>query len=250
MGHVMNNACDTEDRPPLILLSGLLCDHEIWADVAQLLNAGNKLQIISFAGFSSIEAMATHVLASAPETFAIAGHSMGGRVAMEVVRRAPNRILGLALLNTGVHGTAAHEAASRGRLVELARVEGMSALAAQWLPPLLDAHSEPSGPLMQRLTGMVERNTPESFFAQTHALLNRSDAADVLLTVHVPVLLLSATGDTWSPPRQHAFMRELCPTAQLTIVEGAGHMAPAEQPAAVAASLGQWLERVKDSNAQ
>jgi pimeloyl-ACP methyl ester carboxylesterase len=243
----MANRVATETRPTLILLSGLLCDEEIWAEVEQILGAVANVKVLSFTGYSSIESMADHVLASAPAHFALAGHSMGGRVALEVTRRAPSRVIGLALLNTGVHGTAAHEAASRGRLVELARTEGMTALAAEWLPPMLDASRDPMDPLVGRLTRMVERNTPESFSAQIQALLNRPEAESALLSVHVPVLLLSASGDTWSPPRQHAAMRERCPTAQLVILEGGGHMAPVEQPAAVASSLAHWLERVKES---
>jgi pimeloyl-ACP methyl ester carboxylesterase len=243
----MGDRVETENRPTLMLLSGLLCDEEIWAEVAEILSAVADVKILSFPGFSSIEAMADHVLVSAPARFALAGHSMGGRVALEVTRRAPSRVIGLALLNTGVHDTAAHEAPSRGRLVELARTEGMRALAAEWLPPMLDASRTPSDPLVGRLTRMVERNTPESFSGQIQALLNRPEAESALLSVRVPVLLLSATGDTWSPPRQCAAMRERCPAAQLTILQGGGHMAPAEQPAAAASSLAHWLERVKES---
>src|SRR5450631_4327348 len=87
----------------LLLLSGLLCDETIWADIPDRLEDAAEVSIISFGGFSSITGMAEHVLAVAPERFAVAGHSMGGRVALEVMRAAPARVSGLALLNTGVH---------------------------------------------------------------------------------------------------------------------------------------------------
>jgi pimeloyl-ACP methyl ester carboxylesterase len=231
-------------RPPLLLLSGLLCDEEMWADVIPLLDSACTPMAMCFPGYSSIEGMAERVLAEAPTQFALAGHSMGGRVALEAYRRAPARVTGLALLNTGIHPTRSHEAASRGRLVEIARTKGMHTLAEEWLPPMLFDNKLPDDPLLVRLTHMVERNTYESFAAQIQALLNRPEAESVLTQVQVPLLLLSATGDTWSPPAQHAAMRDLCPGAALVIVAGAGHMSPAEQPAIVAAALRSWLQRV------
>jgi len=91
---------------------------------------------------------------------------------------------------------------------------------------------------------MIERYSPESFAAQIRALLSRADAAPVLAGLQMPALLLSATGDIWSPPAQHEAMRELCPRAELIIVPEAGHMLPIEQPVAVAAALDDWLARV------
>jgi len=107
-------------KQPLLLLSGLLCDETLWADIPQRLGDAADVRVISFHGFSSIPAMAQHVLATAPARFALAGHSMGGRVALEVIRSAPARVAGLALLNTGVHTVRDGEPQSRGRLLRLA----------------------------------------------------------------------------------------------------------------------------------
>ena len=231
-------------QPALILLSGLLCDEEVWTGVLPALRSNASITHFHFPSFSSIGAMAEHVLASAPARFAVAGHSMGGRVALEIARRAPHRVTGLALLNTGVHPPGPQEPATRGRWVDLARTHGMTALAAEWLRPMLEMHKIPDDVLMARLTRMVERNTPDSFAAQIQALLTRPDARETLPSIEVPVLLLSASGDTWSPPHQHASMRDACPNSQLVIVEGAGHMSPVEAPEAVAAALADWLQRV------
>ena len=118
-------------KQPLLLLSGLLCDETVWADIPERLADVAEVRILSFGGFSSIAAMAAHVLAVAPERFALAGHSMGGRVALEAVRSARSRLAGLALLNTGVHTVRDGEPQSRGRLLRLAYEKGMSALAAE-----------------------------------------------------------------------------------------------------------------------
>lgn len=235
---------NTAPRPVLALLCGLLCDEEIWRDVIAALATEVEVRVFNFPDFSSLADMAGHVLASVQGPFAVAGHSMGGRVALEIVRRSEGRVTGIALLNTGVHPPAAHETASRGRLVSLARSAGMTALAAEWLPPMLNQTAPVRADVHARLLAMIERNSPDSFAAQIRALLTRSDAAPVLAQVQVPTLLLSATGDTWSPPEQLQAMQELCPRAELSIVPAAGHMLPIEQPGAVAAALDSWLARV------
>ena len=140
----------------VFLLPGLLCDETIWADQRAAL--GNII-IPNFRHVNSIEAMAKLVLDQAPERFSVAGHSMGGRVALEVYRMAPDRVQRLALLDTGIHPRGATEEAKRGELVELARSQGMAAMAARWLPPMLHPdHSALLGPL----TEMVLCSTPET----------------------------------------------------------------------------------------
>ncbi|MDB6082544.1 MAG: alpha/beta hydrolase, partial [Gammaproteobacteria bacterium] len=119
----------------LFLLCGLLCDETIWADVSNRLGDVADIRVVSFGGYSSVGAMADRVLSAAPPRFAVAGHSMGGRVALEVWRKARERITAVGLLNTGVHPTRHAEYQSRGLLVRMARIHGMAALAAEWLPP-------------------------------------------------------------------------------------------------------------------
>jgi pimeloyl-ACP methyl ester carboxylesterase len=227
-------------KQPLLLLSGLLCDETVWADIPRRLADMADSRVISFSGCSSITGMAEHVLSVAPERFAVAGHSMGGRVALEVIRLARERVLRLALLNTGVHTVRDGEPQSRGRLLRLAQEQGMSALAAEWLPPMM-AGGPRTMELIPRLTAMVERSTPESYTAQINALLNRPEALSVLPTINVPTLLLSGSEDSWSPVSQHETMRRRIPHATLFEIHGAGHMAPFERPDAVALALREWL---------
>lgn len=229
-------------REPLVLAAGLLCDQALWTPVAERL--GGDTRIRSFAGFSAIGAMAEALLDGAPEHFALAGHSMGARVALAAYARAPERVTRLALLNTGIHAVQPHEHATRGRLVRLAQERGMAALAAEWLPPMLGC-AYPDPDLLAAMTAMVERQTPEDFARQIAALLDRPNAEAALRTVRVPTLLLSATNDRWSPVAQHEAMLDLLPGARLAIVEDAGHMAPMEQPDAVAAAMRAWLEEAR-----
>jgi pimeloyl-ACP methyl ester carboxylesterase len=221
----------------LFLLSGLLCDETVWSDVAQRLTDLAEIRIVDFPSLDSMSAMAEKVLRGAPAQFAVAGHSMGGRVALEVMRQAPGRVDAIALLNTGAHPCRAGEHESRGRLVKLAMSEGMSRLAAEWLPPMMGASPQRVAQVLPTLTSMVEKQSPASFAAQTRALLDRPDARPVLGTIRVPALLLSGTADTWSPLAQHEEMRQQLSNATLVAVEDAGHMSLVEQPAAVAAAL-------------
>jgi len=230
-------------KHPLLLLCGLLCDETIWADIPERLGDAAEVRVLSFRGFSSIAAMAENVLAMAPERFAMAGHSMGGRVALEVLRSAPQRVIALALLNTGVHAVRDGEAQSRSRLLRVAYEHGMPALAAQWLPPMMAAGAR-TAELMPRLTAMVERSTLDSYAGQVNALLNRPEASAVLPTITVPTLLLSGSEDTWSPVSQHETMRRRIPHATLFEIHGAGHMAPFERPDAVAVALREWLAEI------
>ena len=118
----------------------------------------------------------------------------------------------------------------------------MAALAAEWLPPMMARPAAFDRRLiMQRLTSMMESQTPASFAAQVQALLNRPDAEPLLPTIRVPSLLLSGTEDTWSPPAQHAHMQRMIPGSILVEVADAGHMAPIEQPDAVADALREHL---------
>jgi pimeloyl-ACP methyl ester carboxylesterase len=231
-------------RHSLALLSGLLCDETFWTDIPQRLAGIAEVQVVSFRGFSSIPAMAQHVLDVAPEHFALAGHSMGGRVALEIMRAAPRRITGLALLNTGVNAVRDGEPQSRGRLLRLAYEHGMSALAAEWLPPLMGNDRARTAELMPHLMAMIQRWTADAFAGQVSAMLNRPEVLSVLPSITVPTLLLSGSDDAWSPVSQHESIRRRIPHATLFEIHGAGHMAPLERPDSVAIALREWLLRI------
>jgi pimeloyl-ACP methyl ester carboxylesterase len=234
---------------PVFLLCGLLCDETIWADIPSRLASIANARVMSFAGFTSIAGMAGQVLAAAPPRFALAGHSMGGRVALEVWRQAPERVTALALLNTGVHPPRDSEFESRGVLVRLARRQGMAALADEWLPPMMGASPERVAQVMPALKAMVQRSTAESFAGQVNALLQRPDARPVLPSITVPTLLLSGTNDTWSSLSQHADMQRSVSGSTLVEIAGAGHMSPIERPDAVARALKGWLASVPSNAA-
>ena len=231
--------------PTLMLLPGLLCDAEVWRDqVADL--AELRCCVPDWGHADSLVAMARQVLAEAPtERFALAGHSMGGRVALEVLRLAPQRVERLALLDTGVDPLPAGEAGEKERagrmaLLQLAREQGMRAMGRQWARGMVHPERLDSS-MFEQLLDIIERKTPEIFAAQIQALLGRPDARPVLAGSRCPTLLLCGRQDAWSPVERHAQMQLLLPSATLAVIEDAGHMVTMEQPQAVSAALRDWL---------
>lgn len=224
-----------------MLLCGLLCDRRVWEDVAALLEDDVDASIVSFAGCTSMGGMADRVLTRAPERFALAGHSMGGRVALEVYRKAPGRVRRLALLNTGVHPVTDAEVPGRQRLLDLAGASGMAAVADEWLPPMVGARASRDHAFMENLREMVRAYPVEAFEGQIQALLNRPEAEGVLRSVEVPTLFLCSDEDRWSTVARHEDMHRTLPGSRLVVLEGTGHMSIVESPQAVATALREWM---------
>lgn len=219
------------------LLPGLLCDQAIWVAQTKALSEFAEVVIPDFRYVDSITAMARIVVEETPERFLLAGHSMGARVALEVFRMAPERVERLALLDTGIHPRGESEPAKRQALIDIARNDGMAAMCAQWLPPML--HPDHAA-LIPMLTEMVLRSTPDTFANQQKALLDRPDAREVLPMVQCPTLVLCGREDQWSPVRQHEEIAAAIPHSKLVVVEKCGHMSPIEQPEVVTAALLEW----------
>jgi pimeloyl-ACP methyl ester carboxylesterase len=229
-----------------LLLPGLLCDQAVWAGQIAALSPGVRCLVAEYGEIDSLPQMAQAALALAPPRFILMGHSMGGRVALEIMRTAGARVSALALLDTGYQGRpsgAAGEAEVRARqgLVQLARSRGMRAMGEVWVQDMVLRSRLADAALIESILGMVERRTPEVLAAQIRALLARPEAADVLPRIRCPTLVVCGREDTWSPLARHEAMQRLIPASQLAVIEDCGHMAPMEQPAAVSAQLVPWL---------
>jgi pimeloyl-ACP methyl ester carboxylesterase len=224
-------------RPTIFLLPGLLCDGTIWEAQCDTFSRFADVRIPDFRHVNSIGAMARMVLDAAPERFLLAGHSMGGRVALETIRIAPERIERIALLDTGIHRQAAGEEAKRQILIDIARNDGMAAMCARWLPPML--HPDHTA-MIPPLTEMVLRSTPDTFANQQRALLDRPETPAALRAIQCPALVLCGREDQWSPVKQHEEIAVAIPHSKLVVIEHAGHMAPYEQPEAVTKTMLEW----------
>ncbi|MEO5795898.1 MAG: alpha/beta hydrolase [Rhodoferax sp.] len=235
----------------LVLLPGLLCDASVWHDMLPTLQAHSPCLVASYGILNTLESMAEQVLQTAPAgPLAVAGHSMGGRVALEMLRQQPSRIQRLALMDTGFEalapgGAGEKERAGRMALLQTARQSGMRAMGQQWARGMVHP-SRLDSPLFAQILDMIERSNPEVFAAQIHALLHRPDATALLGHIRCPTLLLCGQEDAWSPLARHAQMQDLMVTApvELVAIAQSGHMSTMEQPDAVCQAVLRWLDGV------
>ncbi|SDR60912.1 alpha/beta fold hydrolase [Paraburkholderia tuberum] len=232
---------------PLVLLPGLLCDNAVWIEQRRVFGKERPCVVPDYDLRSSITSMAEQVLAVVPDVrFSLAGHSMGGRVALEVIRIAPERVERLALLDTGYQSIAEGEAGQkereeRGNLLRVAQEKGMWAMGESWAPGMVHPEAVDSR-VFAEILSMIERSSPERFEAQISALLNRPDASTQLRQINVPTMVICGRQDAWSPLARHEVMSEAIPGACLRVIEDSGHMTTMEQPVAVSAALGEWLD--------
>ena len=231
----------------VLLLPGVLCDEAVWTDVSSRLTA-MRCEVPDYGQADSIGAMAEIVLQQAPSCFVLAGHSMGGRVALEVYRQAPERVTHLILMDTGYQSRAAGERGkseenARLALLALARKDGMRAMGQTWLQGMVHPDRLDDEALIESILKMIERKSPDTFQAQIQALLTRPDATEQLSKVSCPTLLVCGRQDAWSPLSRHEEMAQLMPGSTLSIIEEAGHMSTMERPAEVASVIGNWLEK-------
>ena len=155
---------------------------------------------------------------------------------------------GLALLDTGYLAlstglTGEEEVSKRMNLLQMAQTQGVRVMAQNWAQGMVHPDRLRDDALMEAILQMFERKSADIFAKQLQALIHRPDGSDVLSRIAVPTLIGCGRQDAWSPPSQHEAMHQLAPHAKLVIYENAGHMAPMEQPKAVADSLLCWLAR-------
>jgi pimeloyl-ACP methyl ester carboxylesterase len=228
-------------KPVLLLLPGLMCDRAVWQAQIDAFAADHEVKVPDFFGLDSIEDMARAALALTERPFALAGHSMGGRVAMQVAATAPERVQRLALLDTAAHPAEPEETDKRLGLVKIGERQGIEAVIEAWLPPMLAAHRWQDRTLWDAIAAMIRRAGVDTLRGQQRALLTRPDAFPQLDTVRVPTLFLTGALDGWSPPQRHYDMQAHVAGSTVTVVEDSGHMAPMEAPEAVNTALAAWL---------
>lgn len=231
----------TSERPTILLLPGLLCDASVWTAQVEALRPHALVLVADFSEHDSLEAMARSALAMVEGPIIAIGHSMGARVCMEMVHLAPERIVKLALIDTGVDSRREGEEAKRQVLVDLAYAEGMGALADRWLPPMVHSDRAEDRALLGPLKKMVMRATPEQHQRQIRALLNRPNLMPRLAGIACPTLVMVGRQDRWSPLAQHEEMAARIPHAELVVIEDSGHMTLLEQPEQVSNALLRWL---------
>lgn len=225
---------------PLLFLPGFMCDARLfWHQIAEF-SAERMVSVAPLLG-DSVEDMAETVLAAAPARFNLVGHWLGGIVAMEMLRRAPDRIAQIALIDVSPLPETPQAAGLREPRIVRARTGRLDEVMLEEIPPGALAPGPGSHDALAMLLDMAEALGPETFTRQSRALMRRPDQQRALRNTKVRATLICGEYDTICPPRRHEFLAELMPHADFRLILSAGHLAPLEQPEKVTQALREWL---------
>ncbi len=228
-------------RETLVLLPGMMCDGRLFAPQIAAFSHQRAIMVAPLTGANTIEALATSILADAPPRFALAGLSMGGIVAMEMIRQAPKRITRLGLLDTNALADPPDKAAMREAQVEKALNGGLRAVMRDEMKPNYLTDGPRRDAILDLCMDMAEDLGPQVFADQSHAIQHRPDQSETLKTVRVPTLVLCGEDDRLCPLARHELMHELMPGSKLAVIPGAGHLPTLEQPDHTNRTLNEWL---------
>lgn len=225
---------------PVVLIPGMMCDARMWGGIPAAL-APHPVGHILPVGAETMADLARLALAQAPDRFALAGLSMGGILAMEMLAQAPDRIERLALLDTNPRAETAEVMARRGPQIARALSGGLAQVMRDEMKPNYLAPGPDQGAVLDLCLDMALALGPEVFAQQSRALAGRSDRQSALAAFKGPALVLMGAEDRLCPLDRHALMHALMPQSRLVILPGAGHLPPLEQPLATARALTAWL---------
>jgi pimeloyl-ACP methyl ester carboxylesterase len=229
------------DKPSLILLPGQLCDAVLWDSQVQALADAAQITVADLTLDDSVGTMAERILADAPARFAVCGLSLGGYVAFEILRRAPQRVTNLALMNTSARADEAHQAELRQKRVASARIGTFKGVTPHFLPSIVAPANAATPAIADIVLAMTERVGRVAFERQQRAAVTRPDCRDLLPSITVPTLVIGGLQDRVTPPALQEEIAAKIPGARLMLLDNCGHLAPLEQPQTVSQAMRDWL---------
>jgi len=225
----------------LVLLPGLLCDAALWRHQVEHLKGQFDVMVGDLTRDDSVSAMAERVLGEAPATFALAGLSMGGYVAQEIMRQAPERVERLALVDTNARADSEEQRNTRRDLIKLADVGKFKGVTPRLLPNLIHPSRLEDPAVAGVVMEMAERVGQVAFRRQQQAIMDRTDGRSDLEAIRVPTLVLAGRQDVICPIALQEEMMAHLPNARLVLLEDCGHLASLERPDATTAVFRYWL---------
>lgn len=228
---------------PLVLLPGMMCDARLFAHQLLHLGRDRAVMVAPIHLGERVEEIASGLLDQLPQRFALAGLSMGGIIAMELFRRAPERITRLCLMDTDVQADTPLIAAAREPMIVGAKAGRLDEVMREAMRPEYLAPTSNRMQILEQVYAMGRDMGAEVFVRQSRALQRRPDQQGTLRKIKVPTLVMCGAHDVMTPVKRHNFMAELIPGAQLQVIENAGHLPTLETPDVVTRALGQWLEQ-------
>lgn len=230
-------------KPSLLLIPGLLCDASLWAHQTRYLTEIADIQIVETMMDESFGEMVARMLDAAPATFALAGLSMGGYVALECMRQAPERVTRLALLDTSARADDAATLKRRKSFIALAEQGKFKGVTPRLLPSFIHPDRLEEADLADAVTRMAESVGKDAFLRQQRAIMGRPDSRPDLAGIDVPTLVVCGRQDVATPLALSEEIAELIAGARLCIIEECGHLSTMERPHAVTALMRDWLLR-------
>lgn len=228
---------------PLVLLPGMMCDARLFAPQINDMSRDHAVMVAPITQGERIEEIASGLLDVLPAKFALAGLSMGGIVAMELLRRAPERITRLALMDTNPLAETPQTAAAYEPMIIGARAGRLDEVLRGFMKPDYLAPGPQRLAVLGQVFEMGHDLGPEVLVRQVRALQRRRDQQPTLRRCKVPTLILCGAYDTLTPLKRHAFMADLIPYARLEVIEAAGHLPTLEAPEATTAALRAWMQQ-------
>ncbi|MFT5785309.1 MAG: pimeloyl-ACP methyl ester carboxylesterase [Ascidiaceihabitans sp.] len=228
---------------PLVFLPGMMCDARLFGPQIAELSADHCVTIAPVTQGERIEEIASGLLDQLPARFALAGLSMGGIVAMELLRRAPDRITRIALMDTNPLAETPPVAAAREPQIVGVRTGRLEQVMREEMKPHYLAPGLHRGEVLDLVMEMALTLGPEVFVRQSRALQRRRDQQGTLRKCKVPTLVLCGAHDVLCPVKRHTFMAELIPYAKLVVLENAGHLPTLEAPAETTQALRDWMKQ-------
>ncbi|MDD9724348.1 alpha/beta fold hydrolase [Roseovarius sp. SK2] len=230
-------------KDPLVFLPGMMCDARLFGPQIAALSPYLPVTVAPISHGDRIEEIASGLLDHLPRRFALAGLSMGGIVALEIVRRAPDRVTRLCLMDTNSLAETPQSAANYEPIVTKLRAGFIDQAVSTLLRPDHLAPNADRTSIMHMVTKMAENLGADAITRQVRALQRRRDYQATLRKITVPTLVMCGVHDTLTPVKRHEFMAGLIPYAELALVQEAGHLPTLETPEAVTAALRVWLKQ-------
>jgi pimeloyl-ACP methyl ester carboxylesterase len=226
---------------PIVLVAGLNCSARLYADQIPVLWQFGPVVVADHRRDDSMAAMARRILAAAPPRFALAGLSMGGYIAFEILRQAPERVARLALLDTGARAETPERTEQRKPLIALARSGRFAEIFESQYPTLVHRSRHNDAALMAAVRTMNQETGPEAYLRQQAAIMSRPDSRPGLAAIACPTLVLVGDSDEPTPPDLAREMAGAIPGAKLVVVPECGHLSTMERPHAVNKALLEWM---------
>ncbi|MGH6815891.1 MAG: alpha/beta fold hydrolase, partial [Hyphomicrobiaceae bacterium] len=214
----------------LVLVPGLLCTRVLFESQVAALGGSVRISVADATGFASLPEIARAILAKAPERFALAGLSMGGYVAFEMLRQAPDRIVKLALLDSNARADRPEQTAQRRQLVDLARRQGLRAVQQVLLPHLVHPRRLADAPLVETIVTMAEDVGLAAFERQQEAIMSRPDNRPFLASIRCPTVVLVGAEDALTPVKVAEEINAGIAGSRLYAIRDCGHLSTLEQP--------------------